>query len=439
MLARVDLLVPLAVFAAATVGLRFLVEPFASWYFQWAWWSYVFFADALNRRLGAPSLIRARTREFLRLCALSIVLWTFFEALNLRLGNWYYVMDHPWWWARWLGGLVAFATVLPAIVETESLLARVPRLRHLPAPPLRWSRAKDVVCLVAGVLCLVLPLAWPHLFFPLAWGSLVFLLEPWNRRHARRSVLRELEAGEAGLFARTLLAGLLCGVLWESWNFWARSKWVYTVPGFEALKVFEMPLLGFLGFPPFAVECLSAVCFVEAWRERVAASGWTRGRAFRLAAGAAAVAATAVVFAAADERSVDSIYTEVERLEVLPMLDRERLAAAGLESPEWLLRALSVEEEMDEWSARTGLSPEVLVAHRERVALVMHRGLGLDRARELEALGIRTRQDLAAWSPERLAAALRATGARGPDPFLERRVRVWLGGLERPSAPSAGR
>jgi predicted flap endonuclease-1-like 5' DNA nuclease len=60
----------------------------------------------------------------------------------------------------------------------------------------------------------------------------------------------------------------------------------------------------------------------------------------------------------------------------------------------------------------------------------MHRGLGQDRARELAALGIRTRAELAAWSPERLVAALRATGVRGPDRFLERRARVWLEGLE---------
>ena len=43
--------------------------------------------------------------------------------------------------------------------------------------------------------------------------------------------------------------------MWEFWNFWAGSKWVYTVPFFRQWKVFEMPLLGFLGFPPFALEC----------------------------------------------------------------------------------------------------------------------------------------------------------------------------------------
>ncbi len=57
------------------------------------------------------------------------------------------------------------------------------------------------------------------------------------------------------MFYLLLIAGALCGFLWEMWNFRAGAKWIYTVPYVGFLKVFEMPLLGFLGFPPFAVEC----------------------------------------------------------------------------------------------------------------------------------------------------------------------------------------
>jgi hypothetical protein len=431
MLGRVDLLVPLAVLITATLGLFSLVEPFVSWYFQWAWWSYVFVVDALARRLGAPLLVRGRVREFSWLCGVSVVLWTLFEALNLRLGNWYYVMDHSSRAARWAGGVVAFATVLPAILGTESLLSRVRGLQHMTFPRLRWSPSLDRACLAVGFAFIVLPLAWPDLFFPLAWGSLVFLLEPWNRRHARRSVLRDLEAGDAGPLVRILLAGLVCGFLWELWNFWARTKWVYTVPGVEALKVFEMPLLGFLGFPPFAVECQAVVRFLEAWGERVVTASPGRRRVLRWGAIAASVAATAATFVAADAQTVDSIYAPLERLEVLSDQDRARLVGSGLETPEALLRALSTEAEIGEWSDRTGMPPSELRDIRERVALVMHRGLGQDRVRELEGLGIRTRGDLATWSPEPLAEALRALGARGPDRFLERRARVWLEGTRK--------
>jgi hypothetical protein len=52
-----------------------------------------------------------------------------------------------------------------------------------------------------------------------------------------------------------LVAGAACGVLWEFWNYWATTRWTYTVPYVGHLKVFEMPVLGYLGFPPFALEC----------------------------------------------------------------------------------------------------------------------------------------------------------------------------------------
>jgi len=424
----VAIVLPLLVFVAATVGMAALVEPFISWYYQWAWWSYILVVDGLNRRLGGHSLLRDEPRRFLWLAVLSVALWTFFEALNFRLGNWYYVMDHPVRAARWAGGVVAFATVLPALFETEALLRHLGVLRRVPVAPLRWGRAKTIGSLAVGALCFTLPLAWPELFFPLTWGSFIFLLEPWNRRHAATSRLRELEQGEAGPTLRWLLAGLVCGALWETWNYWARVKWIYTVPGFESLKVFEMPLAGFLGFPPFALECAAIVGFLESLGRRWRLDSGRWRRAAIGAAGVLTATGVVVVFDAADRVTVDSLYVPVARLEVLPTHDREALAAAGLGSPERLLRALDDETGLAEWAARTGLPLETLRDHRRRVALVLHRGLGDGRARELAALGIRTRDDLAGWTPEPLAKALEADGARGPYRFLERRARVWLEG-----------
>jgi hypothetical protein len=422
-------MLPLVVLAVATAGMARLVEPFLSWYFQWAWWCYVLAADALNRRLAGRSLLRDEPRRFLWLAAVSVALWTLFEALNLRLGNWYYVMDHPLRAARWPGGVVAFATVLPALFETEALVRNLGTLRHVPVCRLKWSCRKTFVSLALGVLSFTLPLIWPELFFPLTWGSFIFLLEPWNRRHAATSRLRELEEGEAAPSLRWLLAGLVCGVLWETWNYWARAKWIYTVPGFESLKVFEMPLAGFLGFPPFALECAAVVAFLDSlgprWRHH-------SRRSRSAVAGIVSVLVAAfvfVVFSAADRVTVDSLYVPVARLGVLPAADREALAAAGLESPERLLRNLGDEADLADWSVRTGLGVEALREHRERVALVLHHGLGDSRAQELARLGIRTRDDLARWSAEPLAEALAASGARGPHRFLERRARAWLEGF----------
>ncbi len=47
----------------------------------------------------------------------------------------------------------------------------------------------------------------------------------------------------------------MCGVLWEFWNYWAGTKWIYAVPILGDIRLFEMPVPGFLGFPPFCLEC----------------------------------------------------------------------------------------------------------------------------------------------------------------------------------------
>jgi len=413
----------LLAFAAATAGLVLLLEPIPTWYYHLAWWSYIVAADDLNRRLSGRSLLRDRPRRFLWLAGASVLWWTLFEAINLRLGNWYYVMDPPARATRWAGGVLAFATVLPGIVETLELVENLGVLRRIRVARVRWTRVKEGAGLALGGACFALPLLWPDLFFPLTWGSFVFLLEPWNRRHARRSFLRDLEAGEAGPLCRTLAAGLVCGVLWETWNFWARAKWIYTVPVFEEMKLFEMPLLGFLGFPPFAVECVVLLRFLRAWGE---ARAWTARPVVRLGALVAGAAATVGVFRLVDPVTVDSFYVPVKELRVLPEPMRSRLAGLGLVSPEKVRRVLDDPEARRRLAAASGLGPVELERARESVRLVLHQGLGEDRALQLERLGIRRVDDLARWQPAELAAALRAQGAQARDRFLERRAGVWI-------------
>jgi len=415
------------VFTLSTLGLALLVEPVPTWYYHLAWWSYIVAADDLNRRRSGRSLLRDRPWHFAWLAGVSVLWWSLFELVNLRLGNWYYVMSLPWTPLRWAAGALAFASVLPGILETLELLENRGVIRLLRVRPLAWSPGKEQAVLAVGLACLLLPLLWPDVFFPLTWGSLVFLLEPWNRRHARRSFLRDLEAGEAAPFCRTLLAGVICGALWEAWNFWARTKWIYTVPGFEGLKVFEMPLAGFLGFPPFAVESVVLLRWLGGWRDRLRPS---RVRAARMAALVIGPAAVLAMFAAVDPVVVDSVYVPLARLDVVPAVVRSRLRAAGIDSPDQLLRATARASDRADWAAHTALPLEELEEARARVELMTHRGLGLGRMHDLDALGIHTLDDLAKWSADELAAAL--AGRRPHDPrnrFLARRARVWTSGL----------
>src|SRR2546426_1047853 len=163
------------------------------------------------------------------------------EALLFRgstlVGEWF----TPVVWT----GYVLFADALVARVTGRSFLTT--------------DRAE----LVGVVLAVALPLAvvspW---LVPLVWVGYVLLLEPINYRWGRASWLRALERGDASLVASLLASGLVCGVLWEFWNYRALAQWTYTVPYFGAVKVFEMPVLGYLGFPPFALECYAMYNFL---------------------------------------------------------------------------------------------------------------------------------------------------------------------------------
>ena len=54
-----------------------------------------------------------------------------------------------------------------------------------------------------------------------------------------------------------MAAALFAGFWWECWNFHALPKWIYTVPYVGFWKIFEMPVLGYIGYPFFGLIVFS--------------------------------------------------------------------------------------------------------------------------------------------------------------------------------------
>jgi hypothetical protein len=250
------------------------IEPVATFFTPIAWSAYILIADAAVLALTNRSRLNDAPWVLGRMALLSIPLWLVFEAYNLRLQNWMYTGVPAGWIGALLGYGWSFATITPAIFETADLIEAL--LPPLPGKPWKISAAAENWSVVVGVVCLIVPLVVPqraatYLFLPV-WVGFILLLDPLNKRLGLPSFLGDLSEGFRRRVYSFLGAGWICGWLWEFWNNWAAAKWRYIFPIAPRWKIFEMPVAGYLGFLPFALECF--VMYVTAawlvgWLRRV--------------------------------------------------------------------------------------------------------------------------------------------------------------------------
>ncbi len=251
------------------------VEPFHTFFYLFAWWTFIPVIGAINAERAGNSLIVGQSRQLAWVTGYSVVVWLFFEIWNFRLHNWLYLGVIELTWLRWLAYTVSFATVLPAILELDTLLGNLGIARRVPGPAIRVSARLLNACVIAGLVMMSLVVLLPRYCFPLLWVGPVLILDPLIYRRDRvASLLGQAAQGSYALLLRLMLAGLVCGVLWEFWNYWSGAKWVYAIPFFNFWKVFEMPLLGYLGFMPFALQCYLFWQLLRLVRKAYAGRGW---------------------------------------------------------------------------------------------------------------------------------------------------------------------
>jgi hypothetical protein len=267
-LANLEIALALAGWAVGLWGVVRGEEIILQYLYFFAWYPYIACLDGLLGRLRGDSWLLTRPRQLLQMFFWSTTVWLSFEALNLVLKNWGYMAVAADGWVRWGGYALAFATVLPGVLLTAQVLEALGVWHNLKAKPLALE-AWQPVSLLLGVALLVLPIMFPRYAFPLVWGAFFFLLDPFCDLLGGPSLIARFLQGERREHLCLLAAGLICGLWWEAWNWFAISKWIYTLPVLNFWKVFEMPVLGFIGFPPFALECAVMYNFMKILDERV--------------------------------------------------------------------------------------------------------------------------------------------------------------------------
>lgn len=252
--------VGLAILLLAELLLFLRVAWVTTFFTPLMWTGYLLLIDAAVWSLQGQSRLGSEPGKVLSLAFWSVPLWLTFEAYNLRLENWTYVGLPENLVVRGVGYVWSFATIWPAIFETADFLRALGLFPNEAKRRTPFSRASHASMMFLGLLFVTMPVLVParlgQYLFGAVWVGFVLLLEPVNYHWKGRSLLRDLEVGETSTISSFLLAGLVCGILWEFWNYWASAKWLYIFPIGQDWKIFEMPLPGYLGFPAFALECL---------------------------------------------------------------------------------------------------------------------------------------------------------------------------------------
>ncbi len=409
------------------------IEPFYSSIYCFLWWSYIFAADFAVFRLRGKSLLHDRPWEFLVLSLWSVPLWLLFEMVNLRIENWYYVMAPYTVSAGLIYMFLAFGSVLPGIFVTAEMVVGViekcvpgGKITGRPFPVPGWNVA---IQMLIGTAMLVLLLVFPKDCGCLAWGFAYFLVDPicyWLGRKKRslmgRSLLGQLAAGDNTRLVALLVAGLVCGGLWEGWNLGARTKWIYSVPFFDELKIGEMPVLGFLGFPPFALECYALVNLLSffrdgrSWELSAAENRQRRGMRAWAVAACALLLPVGMFFAGLATTPTIASFAEP--------LDWHFSSALGTQGVAALRKLDALQGH--QFLKLKDRPPEInaaLWARMRRIAQMGElKGMGLANALALEKLGITRFEDLAKQNPADLVLKLKRAGRT----VRPAEARVWI-------------
>lgn len=230
------------------------------------WVGYILLVDGLVERRSSTSLWSRSGRDFVLLFIASSPIWWIFEMINHRTANWEYLGSHTFTPVEYYAlCTLSFSTVMPAVFETAELVRTFRWVEAVgPGPRVQPTRRLNAGIFLIGVAMFVVTLIWPRYFYPFVWTSLVLILEPINRWLGRRNFLEFLQTGDGRPIISLSLGALICGFFWEMWNYYSWPKWIYHTPGAQFLHVFEMPLLGYLGYIPFALELFALKNFIWA-------------------------------------------------------------------------------------------------------------------------------------------------------------------------------
>ncbi len=259
-------------------GYGALLMLLVSWYFNWTleglrthflffplWLGYCLLVDALVKRIKGNSLMSRNWKKYITLFLMSVPVWWLFELINLRTQNWEYLgREYFSDLEYFLFASLSFSTVIPAVFGTAELVSTFPGMKEkIDGPRIPADKKGLHVLFLIGWCTFFLMVLWPEYFYLFVWVSIFFLFDVSNQWLGYRSLVAYSDRRNWRPMISLAMGCLVCGFFWEMWNFYAYPKWIYHIPGVDFFHIFEMPLLGYLGYIPFSFELFAFYHFVS--------------------------------------------------------------------------------------------------------------------------------------------------------------------------------
>jgi len=261
---------------AGTLILLFIRAGEPKWLLHWSdlpiFWGFTFLLDGIvYKRKGGESIIENSPREMVGIAVASVAGWMIFEYLNFFVDeNWFYPAGNIVPQNEFLlYAIIGSSGLLPMAFEWYSLLRTFKGLRN------RWDNGIKIsipgwllsIFLIVGFLGMFASGLFPDgLFFSL-WVSPLAILAIILNKFKIWTPFNPIKTGNWTPILLFALTYLFQGVTMEAWNYfsathgangivtYAPAYWVYSIPFVDEPKLFEMPILGYLGYLPFGVYC----------------------------------------------------------------------------------------------------------------------------------------------------------------------------------------
>jgi hypothetical protein len=218
------------------------------------WLGYILTVNGLTEITAGTSLLTRMRWSFGWLFVISVPFWWFFEGMNEIVRNWHYQFPEGVSQTQYLiQASLDFSTVVPAAMSASFLVFQTARRFNVVRGAIRVKRSSLATFSLLGMLSFSLLALFPTQTFPLVWIAPILIIEPIAYATGYPSLLADVERRDSALIISTMAGTLFTGIWWELWNYYSSPKWTYTVPYVGFWKVFEMPAIGYLGYPFFGI------------------------------------------------------------------------------------------------------------------------------------------------------------------------------------------